>query len=243
MDLTNEFTVGLPIDRAWALLTDIERIAPCMPGAQLTGVEGDTYSGLVKIKLGPVTAQYAGTAVFERKDDDAHIGVLRASGRDSHGQGNASALITATLVAEGDHTKVSVHTDLTITGKVAQFGRGVILDVSAKLLTQFVQCLESSLGSEATGPAAAEPAAPPVAEPAAESPQPQTPKPETPKPETPTPRVEPARVEPAPRFTPQAEVAPLDLGSVAGGAILKRAIPAAVVVAVVVAVIVWLANR
>jgi carbon monoxide dehydrogenase subunit G len=226
MDLTNEFTVGLPIDRAWALLTDIERIAPCMPGAQLTGVEGDTYSGLVKIKLGPVTAQYSGTAVFERKDDAAHIGVLRAAGRDSHGQGNASALITATLVAEGDHTKVSVHTDLTITGKVAQFGRGVILDVSAKLLTQFVQCLESSLGSEATEAPAAEPAAAPVAEPAAEPVAERAPD-----------------VAAAPRFTPPAEVAPLDLGSVARGAILKRAVPAAVVVVVVVAVIVWLANR
>lgn len=220
MDLTNEFTVGLPIDRAWALLTDIERIAPCMPGAQLTGVEGDTYSGLVKIKLGPVTAQYGGTAVFERKDAAAHVAVLRASGRDSHGQGNASALITATLGAEGEQTKVSVHTDLTITGKVAQFGRGVILDVSAKLLGQFVDCLEASLGSEVaaatetTTPDGAVQAGAAAAAPAA-----------------------------AGGIAPPREVAPLNLGSVARGAILKRAIPAAVVVLVVVAIIVWLATK
>lgn len=215
MDLTNEFTVHLPIDRAWALLTDIERIAPCMPGAQLTGVEGDTYSGLVKIKLGPVTAQYTGTAAFDSKDDAAHVGVLRAAGRDSHGQGNASALITASLEAQGDQTKVSVHTDLTITGKVAQFGRGVILDVSAKLLGQFVQCLESSLVSEITVPdiASGQPAEVPSGRPADVAPgQP-------------------------------AEVAPLDLASIARGAVLKRAIPALIVVAVIVAIIVWIANR
>ena len=218
MELTNEFAVDLPIDRAWELLTNLERIAPCMPGAQLTGVEGDTYSGLVKIKLGPVTAQYAGTAIFESKDDAAHVGVLRASGRDSHGQGNASALITASLLAEGERTLVSVHTDLTITGKVAQFGRGVILDVSTKLLDQFVGCLESTLASDrnATDAAAAAAAQP---EPAA------------------------AAATTARRFDAPADVAPLDLGAVARVAVLKRAIPAAVVVAVVVAVIVWLANR
>jgi carbon monoxide dehydrogenase subunit G len=235
MDLTNEFTVGLPIDRAWALLTDIERIAPCMPGAQLTGVDGDTYTGLVKIKLGPVTAQYAGTAVFERKDDAAHVGVLRASGRDSHGQGNASALITASLEAAGDETKVSVHTDLTITGKVAQFGRGVILEVSAKLLGQFVQCLESSLTGEITAPeaAASQPAA--TGE-SAESAEPA--------------RAAPAAAEAAvsaPAVRQPAvsarEVAPIDLASVARGALLKRAIPAAIVLAVIIAIIVWAANR
>lgn len=224
MELTNEFTVGLPVDRAWALLTDIERIAPCMPGAQLTGVEGDTYSGLVKIKLGPVTAQYTGTAVFDRKDDAAHVAVLRASGRDSHGQGNASALITATLEAEGDQTKVSVHTDLTITCKVAQFGRGVILDVSAKLLEQFVQCLESSLVREMAEPEPAMTGAEGAEQPAGAARQ--------------TRLVASLRDGGQPR-----EVAPLDLASVARGAVLKRVAPAAVVVAVVVVIIVWLVRR
>jgi uncharacterized protein len=238
MDLTNEFTVGLPVDRAWALLTDIERIAPCMPGAQLTGVDGDTYTGLVKIKLGPVTTQYAGTAVFESKDDAAHVGVLRASGRDSHGQGNASALITASLEAAGDQTKVSVHTDLTITGKVAQFGRGVILDVSAKLLGQFVQCLESSLTGEIAAPEPAASEAPPAVEPvvSAESAESASTAPAVPQPAVP----QPAVAKPA---VAAREVAPIDLASVARGAVLKRAIPAVVVLAVIVAIIVWAANR
>jgi carbon monoxide dehydrogenase subunit G len=154
MELTNEFSVELPVERAWALLTDIERIAPCMPGAQLTGVEGETYSGQVSVKLGPITAQYKGTAAFDSRDEPAHVAVLRATGRDSRGQGTANALITATLHDEGERTRVEVHTDLTITGKVAQFGRGVIVDVSAKLLGQFVDCLQSSLVTAV--PAAAE---------------------------------------------------------------------------------------
>ncbi|HEX7104618.1 MAG TPA: SRPBCC family protein [Acidothermaceae bacterium] len=224
MDLNNEFAVALPVDRAWELLTDVERIAPCMPGAQLTGVEGKTYTGKVTIKLGPVTAQYAGTAAFESKDDAAHVAVLRASGRDSRGQGNASALITASLEPQGEQTKVSVHTDLTITGKVAQFGRGVILDVSAKLLDQFVQCLESALVAE---PAAAPPAA---AVAAAAAPAQDA---EFGSMAAPT----------ALRESRPAEVAPLDLASLARGAVLKRAIPAAVGLAVIVAVIVWLARR
>lgn len=222
MDLNNEFAVPLPIDRAWELLTDVERIAPCMPGAQLTGVEGDTYTGKVLIKLGPVTAQYAGTAAFESKDDVTHVAVLRASGRDSRGQGNASALITATLEPQGEQTKVTVHTDLTITGKVAQFGRGVILDVSAKLLNQFVQCLESSLIAE-TAPATEMAAAETTA--AAGAP------------------VATAPAATTVRDAKPVEVAPLNLASVARGAVLKRAIPAVIALAAIIALIVWLARR
>ena len=222
MDLNNEFAVPLPIDRAWELLTDVERIAPCMPGAQLTGAEGDTYTGKVLIKLGPVTAQYAGTAAFESKDDATHVAVLRASGRDSRGQGNASALITAALEPQGEQTKVTVHTDLTITGKVAQFGRGVILDVSAKLLNQFVQCLESSLIAE-TAPATEMAAAETTA--AAGAP------------------VATAPAATTVRDAKPVEVAPLNLASVARGAVLKRAIPAVIVLAAIVALIVWLARR
>ena len=142
MELTNEFYVPVPLERAWAVLTDVERIAPCMPGAQLEEVEGSEYRGGVKIKVGPITAQYKGKASFIEKDDVNHKAVLKAEGRDTKGQGNASATVTAVLVSVGNGTNVTVTTDLTVTGKVAQFGRGVMADVSKKLLEQFVHCLE-----------------------------------------------------------------------------------------------------
>ena len=145
MELTNDFEVAVPVDEAWAVLTDLERIAPCMPGAQLQEVEGDEYRGIVKVKVGPITAQYKGTATFVEKDDEQHVAVLKADGRDTRGQGNANAVITARLEQAGEVTKVSVHTDLTVTGKVAQFGRGVMADVSAKLLDQFVENLETTV--------------------------------------------------------------------------------------------------
>lgn len=155
MELTNRFTVGVPVADAWAVLTDVERIAPCLPGAQLQEVAGDEYRGIVKVKVGPITAQYKGKAVFLDKDDTKHVAVLKAEGRDTRGQGNASATITATLTPMGEGTAVTVVTDLTITGKVAQFGRGVLVDVSGKLLTQFVECLEHDLLSSTSMAAAA----------------------------------------------------------------------------------------
>jgi carbon monoxide dehydrogenase subunit G len=154
MELTNEFHVPVPVGEAWSVLTDVERIAPCMPGAQLEEIEGDEYRGSVKVKVGPITAQYKGKARFLSKDDAAHIAVLRAEGRDSKGQGNAAATITATLVASGTGTDVTVTTDLTVTGRVAQFGRGVMEDVSKKLLGQFVQCLEHDVLATPEGVAA-----------------------------------------------------------------------------------------
>jgi carbon monoxide dehydrogenase subunit G len=145
MELNHEFTVAAPIGRAWAVLTNIEEIAPCMPGAELTEVDGDTYHGLVKIKVGPITAQYQGTALLTEKDESAHRVVMKASGRDARGQGNAAALVTATMTEQGDGTLVSIITDLTVSGRVAQFGRGVMHDVSAKLLQQFVDNLEADV--------------------------------------------------------------------------------------------------
>src|SRR4051794_12689132 len=127
---------------------DIERIAPCLPGAQLQEVAGEEYRGVVKVKVGPITAQYKGAAHFESRDDATHVAVLKGSGRDTRGQGNASATITMRLVPDGAGTAVSVETDLAITGKVAQFGRGVMADVSAKLLAQFVANLERDVLSE-----------------------------------------------------------------------------------------------
>jgi uncharacterized protein len=152
MELTNDFTVNAPIDTAWETLTDVERIAPCMPGAQLTEIEGDTYRGLVKVKVGPITAQFKGQASFVEKDSEQHRAVLKAEGRDTGGKGNASALITAQLEPVADDvTKVTVATDLTITGKVAQFGRGALADVSEKLLKQFVTNLESTVLTNGAG--------------------------------------------------------------------------------------------
>src|SRR5882724_8590096 len=145
MELSNEFVVPVAVDEAWVLLTDVERIAPCMPGAELQEIDGDEYRGVVKVKVGPITAQYKGKATFVEKDDAAHKAVLRAEGRDTRGQGNANATITATLVAEDGGTRVTVTTDLAISGRAAQFGRGVLADVSTKLLGQFVSRLESDL--------------------------------------------------------------------------------------------------
>lgn len=152
MKIDHEFTVSVPIDRAWAVLTDLEAIAPCMPGAQLTGVDGDVYSGKVKIKVGPVVSQYAGTVKFVEKDDANYRAVIDAKGRDSRGAGNASAAITAQLTPDGDRTRVTVDTDLKITGRIAQFGSGMIKEVSTKLLGQFVASLEEKLLADGAAP-------------------------------------------------------------------------------------------
>jgi hypothetical protein len=149
MELTNEFTVPVPIERAWEVLTDVELIAPCLPGAQLQEIEGDEYRGIVKVKVGPITAQYKGAATFQEQDEAARKLVLKAEGRDTRGQGSASALITVNMSEQSGQTHVTVDTDLTIKGKVAQFGRGMIADVSSKLMGEFVDCLEGKLDAPA----------------------------------------------------------------------------------------------
>ncbi|MDP6282600.1 MAG: SRPBCC family protein [Acidimicrobiales bacterium] len=145
MELKNEFRVGVPIDQAWGTLTDVEYIAPCMPGAQLTEIDGEEFKGQVKVKVGPITAQYKGVAKFKEKDESQYRLVLDASGRDTRGAGNAAAEVTAEMTADGDGTKIVITTDLKVTGKVAQFGRGVMADVSEKLIGQFVESLEQKL--------------------------------------------------------------------------------------------------
>ena len=152
MELNNDFEVSAPIEKAWAVLTDVERISPCLPGAQLQEVEGDEYRGIVKVKVGPITAQYKGAASFVEKDDINKKAVLKADGRDTRGAGNASAFITAQLTPVGNRTKVEVRTDLTVTGKVAQFGRGVMADISAKLMRQFADNLEKLLEDDLAVP-------------------------------------------------------------------------------------------
>jgi carbon monoxide dehydrogenase subunit G len=154
MELTNEFTVPVPLERAWEVLTDVELIAPCLPGAQLQEIEGDEYRGVVKVKVGPITAQYKGAATFQERDESARRLVLKAEGRDTRGQGSASALITVQMSEESGRTHVTVDTDLTIKGKVAQFGRGMIADVSGKLIDEFVDCLEGKLDAPASAGAA-----------------------------------------------------------------------------------------
>jgi len=148
MDMNNSFEVNSPIGETWEVLTDVGQIAPCLPGASLTGVSGSQYQGLVKIKVGPITAQYRGTAEFVERDDQAHRAVISAKGRDTRGAGNASAVITAQLhEVDADTTRVDVRTKLTITGRVAQFGRGVMADVSAKLMAQFADNLADLIAS------------------------------------------------------------------------------------------------
>jgi carbon monoxide dehydrogenase subunit G len=149
MDLKHEFTVEKPIDEAWKILTNVELIAPCLPGAQLEEVEGDTYRGMVKVKVGPISAAFKGQASFVERDDTNYKALLKGEGRDTGGKGNASANITASLTALSDtSTKVDVATDLTITGKVAQFGRGAMADISDKLLSQFVENLNTLIADQ-----------------------------------------------------------------------------------------------
>lgn len=150
MELVNEFTVNRPIDQAWAVLTDVERIAPCLPGAQLQEIEGDIYRGVVKVKVGPISAALKGEASFVERDDANHRAVLKGDGRDTKGNGNASALITATLEElTPTSAKCVVHTDLNMTGKVAQFGRGALGDISSKLMMQFAKNLDEMLAADA----------------------------------------------------------------------------------------------
>ncbi|GAA4080858.1 SRPBCC family protein [Streptomyces shaanxiensis] len=156
MELHHEFTVPVPVDEAWRALLDIERVAPCMPGASVEEYDGKTVSGAVKVKVGPITVTYKGTAVFEEQDETAHRMVLIASGRETHGQGTARATMTGTLGESDGGTAVSVHTDLTVTGRPAQFGRGVMAEVGDRLVGQFATCLSERLAEPAGRAAAAD---------------------------------------------------------------------------------------
>jgi uncharacterized protein len=167
MDLTHRFTVPVPIDEAWAHFNDIGSVAECFPGASVTSAEGDTFAGSVKVKLGPIALVYNGTGTFTEKDEAAHRMVVDAKGKDKRGNGTAGAAVVMTMTDAGTSTDIEVVTDLAITGKPAQFGRGVMQDVSDKLLGQFVACLEQRFeGSGGAGAAevTASPV-PPAAEP------------------------------------------------------------------------------
>ncbi len=155
MKLENRFTVPVPVDEAWRVLLDVERIAPCMPGATLTSVDGDEFEGKVKVKVGPINLTYGGKARFVSKDDATHVAVIDGSGKETRGTGTAKALITCRLIDQGDTTDVEVDTDLNVTGKPAQFGRGVLADVSGKLVDQFAACLSDEIRSGTPTEAAA----------------------------------------------------------------------------------------
>ena len=159
MKINNEFTVSAPVDKAWEMVLDLERVTPCLPGAALTGSSGDGYEGTMKVKIGPITANYKGTVKIEEADEANHRAVVEATGRDARGQGTASATIVATMQEENGKTNVQVETDMKLTGRAAQFGRGIAQDVAAKMLGRFADCLEREmLGSgqeeEAAAPAA-----------------------------------------------------------------------------------------
>ena len=145
MELVNEFRVPVPIDKAWEVLTDVHRIAPCIPGAELLSVDGDDFTGKVKIKVGPISVAYQGNGTFLEKDAAAHRAVIKGTAKETRGQGNAAAIITCELKDQGETTGCVISTDLTISGKAAQFGRGVLADVSGKLISQFAQRLEADL--------------------------------------------------------------------------------------------------
>jgi carbon monoxide dehydrogenase subunit G len=210
VELNHDFSVSVPIERAWSVLTDLERIAPCMPGAQLLEVDGDEYRGVVKVKVGPITAQYKGTARIVDIDPNEHRAVLRAEGREARGQGNAAATVTAILEEGPSGTDVHITTELEISGKVAQFGRGALVEVSKKLLDQFVRELEANVlraEAESEGDTPTE-----VAE-AAEPPA-------------------PAPAPTGPRFIDSPEAKPVDLLDAAGGSMLKRVAPFLFLVAI-----------
>jgi carbon monoxide dehydrogenase subunit G len=205
MELTHEFTVPAPPEVTWQTFMDLERVGGCFPGATVTEVSDEGFKGTVKVKLGPIALQYTGSGSFVERDDAARRAVIEAKGKDKRGNGTAGATVTIGLAEDGDGTRVEVATELSVTGKPAQFGRGVMQDVSDKLLQQFIACIEGEL----TGPA--ESAAEPSAEEPTAMPGP-TPAPEAAAaaPAAPTPAPEPR---PAPSRPPAAADDSIDLGA------------------------------
>jgi carbon monoxide dehydrogenase subunit G len=244
MELEHSFTVPVPEDQAWDVLLDVERVAPCMPGATLDSVDGDEIKGKIKVKLGPVSMTYAGTARFTERDRDAGVVTLNASGKETRGAGTASAIVRSELHGEGDQTAVTVHTSLNVTGRPAQFGRGVMADVSAKLIGIFAKNLADMLATgngAAPEPAAPEPAVPEQPVQAAAHSSPATVTTTAPASTTPTAVPQPR---PAPAPAPVTGEDSLNLLQVAGLPVLKRiAVPAGALLAVLGGVLIWRRRR
>jgi carbon monoxide dehydrogenase subunit G len=241
MELEHSFTVPVPADQAWDVLLDVERVAPCMPGATLDSVDGDEIKGKVKVKLGPVSMTYAGTARFTMRNRDTGVVVLEAKGKETRGAGTAAATVHSELQGEGGQTKVTVHTSLNVTGRPAQFGRGVMADVSAKLIGVFADNLADMLASgngAAPGPAASEPAAPESSVQATAHTGPAATHVD------PVPATTAAPVRTAPAAAPAASEDSLNLLQVAGLPVLKRiAAPAGALLAVLGGVLIWRRRR
>jgi carbon monoxide dehydrogenase subunit G len=220
--LDHQFTVPAPLDEVWLAVIDPERVAPCMPGATLTKVEGDAFSGTVKVKMGPISLLYKGTGEFLEKDAIAGKVVIKAAGKDARGAGTAAATVTLILTADGASTNGAVVTDLAITGKPAQFGRGLISEVGGKILDTFVACLSDKLGASAEPEAEPEPAPEAASASASASANSDRPKPHL------------ESVKPAP------EAEAIDLFDYAGRSVVKRLAPVvagAAVLLIVIAII------
>ncbi|MEU2255397.1 SRPBCC family protein [Nocardia xishanensis] len=157
MKIANEFTVNAPVEQAWEVLSDLEQVVPLLPGAQMVGWEGDDFLGKLKVKVGPVTSEFTGKANFVERDEHDHRAVINGRGRDTRGSGNAAATITTQLREDGDKTRVIVDTDLKIVGKLAQFGSGMLQQVSEKMIGQFVASLEAKLAEHDSAAAVAAP--------------------------------------------------------------------------------------
>ncbi|MEY9968596.1 carbon monoxide dehydrogenase subunit G [Streptacidiphilus sp. MAP12-16] len=212
MQLHHEFTVPVPVDDVWPVLLDVEGIAPCLPGAAVEGVDGDTITGSVKVKVGPITVAYRGTADIRERDSAAHRIVLVASGKEVRGQGTARAVVTATLSDRDGGAAVAVDTDLTITGRPAQFGRGVMAEVGERIIDQFAACLAKRMRAASAAPSEAQPS---EAQPSEAQPS------ESRTSESRTAEPEFADFQPV-EFQP-GESEPLDLLRLAGAPVAKRA--------------------
>jgi carbon monoxide dehydrogenase subunit G len=248
MQLENTFTVPAGIDQAWAAFNDPRQVAPCFPGATLESYEDDSFTGTVKVKLGPISLTYKGKGTFVERDDAAHKVVIEASGRDSRGNGTASATVTGTLTADSDtQTSVTMVTDMTVTGRPAQFGRGVMADISDKIIRQFSACLATKLGAPAESPvaepaakpadnvtSAAVPAAPAAAAPAASAALGGV---VTVTPELTGPSMNglvPSKPAPSVAHPTRSEVDAIDLLNTAGAPVLKRLVPAAFILVLLI---------
>jgi carbon monoxide dehydrogenase subunit G len=224
MKIQNEFTVDAPVQQAWEAILDLERVAPCLPGASIEEASGDEYQGTMAVKLGPISARYRGTVRVEEADEENHRAVLRADGKETRGQGSASATITSTMNEENGSTKVEVETDVQVTGRVAQFGRGIMQDVAAELIDRFSTCVEQ----EIVGGGAEEEPGEPAAMASADGSSDGATRARSEEPEPSSGEGSPGAEQEEPKrrkITPR-EVEPLDLGAVSRQAVIKRAAPA-----------------
>jgi uncharacterized protein len=254
VEFEHQFTVPVSVDEAWKTLLDVERIAPCMPGATLESFDGDNMTGAVKVKVGPIMMTYHGTAQFEEKDESQHLATISGSGRETRGTGTARATVRTQLHDEGDYTRVVVATSLSVTGRPAQFGRGVMQEVGGKLIGQFAQCLATEVLGKSSRPVEDQAAETQAAEAlaadtattvpadrsAAEATTPAATG-EAADPARPAERPGGTTERPSTKERPSPEA--IDLLSTAGVPVLRRLIPALVVLVAIGLVIWWLVSR